>query len=186
MFKDYFFKVLNWLPIFNHSGLACIVEGLARYFDAVRLDIILARNQFIVELADVSLLSAFGESRGILRSRYDNDDEYRRRVVYAYKWQLLGGKVKGLETILADYGFKGGEIVNIRFEDAVRWAEFDYVYPDNTLFEDKYDNMTSLLNQYKPARSKLHGIIFPYKLSGTIYIGGKARIYQAIKSYMKH
>lgn len=183
MFTTYFLKILNYLPLQKSKVLSCIIEGLGHYFDKIHKDIIYTRNQFMIQLADKSLISEYGSSRGITRSKYDNDDDYRKRVLYAYKWIELGGKVDGLITILADYGFPNAEFKNLRDDYSDRWVEFQLKYPDKTVFEENQEKMVAIVNQYKPARSLLSGVIMPYNIKGSIFYAGISRQQQMINIY---
>ncbi len=74
---------------------------------------ILLREQFSPETADKSLIEGFGASRGIIRYRLDTDESYRRRVINAFVWHKLGGKVAGVQQILAENGFLNAKIVSV-------------------------------------------------------------------------
>ncbi len=185
-FYKYFFKVLNFVPLYKKSALSLIIEALAEYFDKVRKDIIYLQNQFIVSLAENESIPEYARSRGILRSKYDYDpkekefvEEFRHRVANAYTWNLLAGKHHGVEKILRTYGFKGFKII---FNDETLnqgWAEFDVVYNTNQLFDDGA-GLAELVNYYKPARSKIRQIRFPISIDSTSYQGSFLRVHQCI------
>lgn len=181
MFKQYFFKVLNYLPLQKSKYIACIVEGLANYFDKIRKDIIFTRNQYIIPLADKKLISKYGSSRNILRSKFDSDENYYNRVLNAYNWISLAGKEQGLIKILNNYGFQVGEFKNLGLENKEKWAEFEFKYPNKFIIED-VERMVAVINQYKPARSRLASMITPYEIKGNVYIYGIYRIESTIKS----
>ncbi len=183
-FYKYFFKVLNFIPLYKKSALSLIIEALAEYFDKAREDIIYLQNQFIVSLADDEYIPDYARSRGILRSKYDYKDkkiakEFRHRVANAYTWNLLAGKHKGVEKILSTYGFKGFSISNYWNINNARWAEFDVVYGTNELFDDGA-GLAELVNYYKPARSKIRQIRFPTSINAISYQGSFLRVHQSI------
>lgn len=183
LFWKYFLKTLNYLPLHKSKALACIIEGLAAYLDNIRLDIIKARNQYIIHLSDNSLLSLYGLSRNITRSQYDNDETYKTRVLNAYKWISLGGKVEGMLTILKDYGFPKAEFRNLREIDPLKWAEFEFTYPENLLISDM-EKIVAIINQYKPARSRLTKMNTPITNAGTYYYAGITRHIRKINIMM--
>ena len=189
-FYKYFFKVLNFVPLYKKSALSLIIEALADYFDKVRGDIIYLQNQFIVGLAENSSIPDYASSRGILRSKYDYDpikkeyvEEFRHRVANAYTWNLLAGKVDGVEKILRTYGFNDFKIKydgeDGEFPTEKHWAEFDVEYATNQLFVDGV-GLAELVNYYKPARSKIRQIRFPISIKATSYQGSFLRVHQSI------
>ena len=93
-FWQYFHDKLNWPAIFRPGPVSALVKGLALYMDDVREDILWLRHQWNPATADDELIAAYGASRGILRTRYDTDESYRLRVVNAFAWHKLGGKVQ--------------------------------------------------------------------------------------------
>lgn len=183
-FWRYFHEKLNWPLIFRPGPISALVRGLALYMDDVREDILWLRDQWNPQTADESLIAAYGESRGILRNRYDTDESYRLRVVNAYAWHKLGGKVSGLVRILAENGFHGAviESVNdVRRHDAALmhngratynaglcWAQFDVKFveiPESGLNSDIANWFRWLVNEYKPARSILRAMSWGITIS---------------------
>lgn len=174
MFKNYFFKKLNFLPLHKSKALACIIEGLALYFDKIRQDIINTRNQYFIQMASDSLISDYGASRNITRSQYDTDEQFRSRVLNAFNWISLGGKEQGLMKILSDYGFPEAKFKNLRHENPELWAEFEFTYPTNLFIEDM-KKIVEIINKYKPARSRLTKVNTPLQIAGSYYYAGIAR-----------
>ena len=176
-FWQYFHDKLNWPAIFRPGPVSALVKGLALYMDDVREDILWLRHQWNPATADDELIAAYGASRGILRTRYDTDESYRLRVVNAFAWHKLGGKVQGLVRILAENGFEGAVIVpvnDVRRHDAALahngaatynaglcWAQFDVrlvEVPEQGLNADILAWFRWLVNEYKPARSILRAM----------------------------
>lgn len=161
-FWQYFKEYLAFPFIQNKNALAVIAKGLALTMDNVRKDIEAMRDQFIVPKADDRLMTNYGISRGIPRTRFDNDRQYRTRVEKALAWHKLGGKNMGLVQILAEYGYPGGEIENIRHTDPARWATFNInlLDPGERLDQEKVSAIYEIANMYKPARSVIQKIGF--------------------------
>lgn len=176
-FWQYFHDKLNWPAIFRPGPISALAKGLALYMDDVREDILWLRRQWNPATADDERIAAYGASRGILRTRYDTDESYRLRVVNAFAWHKLGGKVQGLVRILAENGFAGAviESVNdVRRHDAALmhngaatynaglcWAQFDVrlvEIPEQGLNADILAWFRWLVNEYKPARSILRAM----------------------------
>lgn len=151
-FWKYFHDRLNWLPIFRPGPLSALMKGLALHLDESRKDILWLRQQWNPATCDLTLLEKYGASRGIVRNRFDTDESYRKRVVYAYAWHKLGGKVKGVEQILSESGFKA-QIKNSPDQDL--WAHFcvDLQLDDKFFGPDESSFFWFLINEYKPARS---------------------------------
>ncbi|MGE4297518.1 MAG: phage tail protein [Desulfovibrionaceae bacterium] len=157
-FWQYFRDTLAW-PLIRRVGLlAALAEGGAGALDDVRDSEVWLRKQFHPGLAEAEHVATFARARGITRHRLETDDQFRSRVVRAYAWQLLGGKQAGLPQILEHYGYAVERIVNLRDEDPERWADFRVELEAERLQADDYELLGWILNDQKPARSKLADI----------------------------
>lgn len=161
-FFDYMRDILSWALIGRPGPLAALMEGVGRYLDDVQSDIVWLRDQYIVPLADDAMIPAFGESRGVPRTRFDSNRQYRVRVERAYAWQKLGGLETGLPRILEEYGFPDGVIKNLRETDPERWATFavHLLTPPPDFKPEDVEAVMSVAGNYKPARSKIHLVQF--------------------------
>ncbi|MGE4497141.1 MAG: hypothetical protein AB7E48_04615 [Deferribacterales bacterium] len=171
LFFEYFNKVLKW-PLLQSRYLQVIVKGLASYMDSIRNDIIIVRAQFIAEETD--LWEDFAHVRGISRLPNDTDEQYRVRMLNAYRWQKLAGKVEGLPHILADFGYAGVEVKPDSIE--AKWAEFSCLFPElkgNLMAET--EDYIRIINEFKPARSKLSGIRYSVKVDVPVRLGAVAK-----------
>lgn len=163
-FWRYFKDVLRWPLIHRPGALAALVRGKAGFLDTSRDDIVYFRKQWFPEFCEDGLVPSFGNSRGLVRHPKENAEQFRQRVVHAFAWHLLGGKVEGLPQILKFYGFDIGEIVNMRDYSPERWAEFQIglktpaSQKEQQAILDDLDMLIWLLNEYKPARSLLFRI----------------------------
>lgn len=97
---------------------------MAHALDETRDDVVYFRRQWFPALCEPGLVSAFGASRGLVRSPVESDAQFRTRVVNAWRWHMLGGKQQGLPEILAAYGYHVEAIENMRQFAPTRWAEF--------------------------------------------------------------
>lgn len=169
-FWSYFHERLNWLPIFRPGPVSAIMKGLALHMDDVRADILWLRRQWNPVTCEPDLVQGYGESRGVFRNRFDSDESYRRRVIYAYSWHKLGGKVRGLERILAESGFSASVL---QASDEALWAHFRVLLELG--HRDFPPELASLFwflaNEYKPARSIIEGLITQTIISGEVSIG---------------
>lgn len=156
-FWRYFHDKLGWLPIFRPGPLSALVKGLALHMDDCRQDILWLREQWLAEKAGADLVPGYGESRGMLRFRFDTDESYRKRVVNAFAWHQLGGKTRGLERIFAENGLIA-EVANS--PDPELWAHFRVrIKTTDMLFGLEALEMSFwLANEFKPARSVLEGV----------------------------
>lgn len=157
VFWRYLHETLAWPQIAEPGQLACLLHGIAAYNDKILEDIAWLRRQFLPPLAEADFLVWFGESRGITRWQADSDESYRRRVLNAFAWHKLGGKVRGLERILAENLFKA-QVLPAR--DPALWAHFRLeVDVTGSDFDQQAGNLIFLLaNEYKPARSRLEDV----------------------------
>ena len=157
----YFRDVLAWPLIHAPGPVQAVVKGLALTLDGARDDAVYLRRQFFPGLCEAELVAAHGESRGIVRHPRETAEQYRQRVVKAYRWHQLGGKIEGLPEILRFYGFDAIKIDNLRRWAPSRWAEFQLglkapvTQAEQTTLLADLDTLIRLVNEYKPARSKL-------------------------------
>ncbi|WP_165064440.1 phage tail protein [Desulfovibrio sp. ZJ200] len=180
-FWRYFRDVLRWPLIHTPGPLSALVRGKAHSLDETRDDILYFRQQWFPEHCEDVLIPGFGTSRGLVRHVRENAAQFRRRVVNAYAWHMLGGKVQGLPQILRFYGFESLKIENLRDYQPSRWAEFQIGLKvpvsqaeQETLLND-LDALIWLVNEYKPARSVLARIYTDtYNLNPAVWSGEKS------------
>lgn len=160
-FWKYFRDVLSWGLIQSPGPLQAVVRGAALALDQLRDDVVYFRRQWFPALCAPELVAAHGESRGIIRHPKESAEQYRQRVVHAYRWHLLGGKTEGLPEILKFYGFNALLVESLRRYQPSRWAEFQ-IGLKTPLTQDAQealladlDTLIWLVKEYKPARSVL-------------------------------
>ena len=157
-FWKYFHDRLRWPQLFRPGPLSAVVRGLALHMDDVREDILWLRRQWTPATADAEMIARYGESRGIVRWRFDTDESYRRRVINAFAWHKLGGKVRGLERILAENLYRAEVLPS---SDPALWAHFRIALDVTETGFDEHSGPLAfwLANEYKPARSVLEGVL---------------------------
>ena len=169
LFWEYFRETLRFPLIWAAGALAQLAKGGAAALDAAREHIIWLRSQFLPATAHAEFLARFAKSRGIKRHPTETDAQFKSRVIYAFSWQLLGGKAAGLPKILDFYGFPNAEITNVRDEDPARWAEFKVgLEAPEILSEENWATALWAINDYKPARSKLAQLRFSRQVQGAV------------------
>jgi hypothetical protein len=173
IFWRYFRDTLGWPLVRVPGALAAIVAGAASLLDQVREDMLWLRRQFNPATCEEQYLDHYAQARGIRHHRLESADRFRARVVNAYTWQLQGGRVAGLFAILSHYGYAVVRIVNLRDEDPARWAEFRVVTdpPAEGFGADDYELLAWVINEQKPARSKLAGIRLTRSASLALFSG---------------
>ena len=179
-FWRYFKEVLRWPLIHTPGPLSALVQGQAHSLDGARDDIVYFREQWFPEQCEEVLIPGFGASRGLVRHPRENAAQFRQRVVNAYAWHMLGGKVEGLPQILKFYGFETLKIESLRDFQPSRWAEFQIGLKvpasqaeQESLLKD-LDALVWLVNEYKPARSVLARIYTDtYNLNPAVWSGEK-------------
>lgn len=160
-FWTYVFDKLRWGLIDKPGPVQAVVKGVAHRFDEVRDDAVFMRAQWFPQLCEPELVPEHGYSRGVIRHHTETPEQYRRRVINAYAWHLLGGKQEGLPEILRFYGFDIAELESLRKYQSSRWAEFQVgLHNPNSLEEqnailESLETFVWLINEYKPARSIL-------------------------------
>ena len=160
-FWSYFADKLHWPQTFAPGPLQALVRGLAHHLDTTRDDMPYLRQQFFPGLCENAIVPEHGLSRSLVRHPRETSEQFRQRVVDAYRWHMLGGKTQGLSEILRFYGFSAAQIDNLGEYSRSRWAEFDLKI-DAPKSVDAYNTMLAdtvqllwLVNEYKPARSVL-------------------------------
>lgn len=175
-FWQYFRDTLA-LPLIRRQGaLAGIAEGGAGALDSARDHVLWLRDQYAPGKCEAEHVANFAVARGIKRHRLETDTQFRARVVRAYAWQLLGGKQSGLPQILAHYGYTA-KVESLREEDPARWAEFrvSLDVPEGLAAED-YELLNWIINDQKPARSRLAAISVPASDTADVATGGLAAV----------
>lgn len=169
-FWKYFHDSLNWSAIFNPGPVSAIIKGLAHELDHAREDIVWLRRQWTPVTCEDDRIVPFGESRGVPRTRIDTDATYKNRVINAYIWHKLGGKVRGVERIYRENDFIA-RILNASNPEL--WAHFRvWIDVNNTIFgPDAAELAWFLANEYKPARSKIEYFITSIDLPLEEYVG---------------
>jgi P2-related tail formation protein len=155
-----YFAGLRFGPLDAPGPLQALVKGMAHRLDTVRDDAVFLRAQWFPQLCEPEMLPAHGTSRGIIRHHTETPEQFRRRVINAYAWHMLGGKQEGLPELLEFYGYSVAEIDNVRKYQPSRWAEFQVGLdtPENLAAGDTVKSLETLvwlINEYKPARSVL-------------------------------
>lgn len=172
-FWRYFKDTLAWPLIRGRSALAAVAEGAAGSLDLVLEHILWLRRQFNPATCDMEHVAHYARARGITRHHLETDGQFRARVVNAYAWQLLGGRQAGLPLIIAHFGYAAAKIINMRQTDPDRWAEFRVEIESaraGGMSVDDYELLDWVLNDQKPARSKLAGIRYTARVSGPLRI----------------
>ncbi len=160
-FFEYFKDKLRYILLGKPGPLAQMGRGGGAALDQAQEDVYWLREQFLPALSGKSFLVYFAAARGIRRHRFESDVSFQARVIYAFAWQLKGGRHKGLRDILELYGFPGATVTNMRTVDPNRWAEFmvDLDAP-SSLTQENWDTVSWAIDEYKPARSKLAALRF--------------------------
>jgi len=162
LFWSYFRDTLRLPYILKRGALAMLAEGGSTGLDGVRGIIVTLRDQFLAERCEEAVLANFARSRGIIRAPLEPEASWRGRVRFAYLWWQRGGRAGGMEQVLIDYfGFAAVDVANMRAEDPARWAEFTVtcsMIGEEAPFTP--EQVTWLINEMKPARSKLAGLTF--------------------------
>ena len=179
VFWRYFRDVLAWPLIHAPGPVQALVKGLALTLDGAREDAVYLRRQFFPGQCAEELVAAHGESRGVVRHPRETAEQYRQRVIKAYRWHMLGGKTLGLPEILKFYGFDALTVENLRNWQPSRWAEFQIglrtpiTQAEQAVILDNLETLVWLVNEYKPARSVLSRLYTEsYNREPTIYSQG--------------
>lgn len=187
-FWKYFHETLAWPWIFRPGPLAVLVKGLALYMDDVRQDMLWLRDQFTASKAEASLIPGYGASRGVPRTRYDSDGQYRTRVERAFVWHKKSGKIEGLPQILAEYGYPGGQVRHYAPQKPELWAHFrlDLLTPPHQWGQADINAVYDLAKKYKPARSVLDAVSFALRQSASLQAGASQRTVITINHAVTH
>ena len=160
-FWKYFRDTLAWPLIHAPGPLQAVTQGVALALDNVRDDVVFLRRQWFPALCEPELVADHGVSRGLVRHTKETPEQYRARVVNAYRWHMLGGKTEGLPEILKFYGFDALTVDNLRRYQPSRWAEFQVglktpaTQAEQAALVADLATLVWLINEYKAARSVL-------------------------------
>ena len=176
------------LPVITKVGaLAALVHGICRYADDAAADMRGLQGQFLPPKADETLIPLYGESRGVERTRFDSDGQFRLRVERAFAWHRLGPKTFGMPQILQEYGFGSCKIVNCRDQNPDLYAHFEIrlLKPPTDFAADDVDRVFTLADQYKPGRSKLRWIQFGVEQQTPMSFGASAQSTVIVDHFVK-
>ena len=176
------------LPFITRVGaLAALIQGLCRYADDTAKDMRWLQAQFLPPKADDALISLYGESRGVERTRFDSDQQFRLRVERAFAWHRLGPKTFGMPKILQEYGFGSCKIVNSREQHPELYAHFEIhlLKPPADFAADDVDRVFALADQYKPGRSVLKWVQFAAEQRGPLVFGACAQSTVIVDHFVK-
>ncbi len=176
------------LPFITQVGaLAALVQGICRYADDTAKDMRWLQAQFLPPKADDALISLYGESRGVERTRFDSDQQFRLRVERAFAWHRLGPKTFGMPKILQEYGFGSCKIVNSREQHPELYAHFEIhlLKPPADFAADDVDRVFALADQYKPGRSKLRWVQFGVEQQAPLSFGASAQSTVIVDHFVK-
>ena len=166
------------LPFITQVGaLAALAHGICRYADDAAKDMRWLQAQFLPPKADEALISLYGESRGVERTRFDSDQQFRLRVERAFAWHRRGPKTFGMPKILQEYGFGSCKIVNSREQHPELYAHFEIhlLKPPADFAADDVDRVFALADQYKPGRSVLKWVQFGVEQQAPMGFGACAQ-----------
>ncbi len=178
LFWNYFKRQLRWPLIQRPGPLALLAEGGAESLDAARETVLTLRAQFFADRCEAGFLANFARSRGIARAPLETEEHFTARVRNAYRYWARLGRPSTLQRALLDYfGFNSVEVLNRRDEDPALWAEFWVVirnYGDSSIYD--IAQLFWDINEIKPARSKLAGVLLDYEVVAptAVYIAAAA------------
>jgi len=155
MFWKYF-QSLRFLLIDFPGIFQGLVRGASISLDLARDDIFWLREQFLPSLTEN--LNEMGSSRGLHKYIGETDEQFRFRIEMAFLfWKQTQSKA-GLQDFLMEY--TGLENLFFKNIDGERWAEFsiDAKIPDQGFGDQQMTVLFNIVDELKPARSKLAGI----------------------------
>lgn len=168
-----YFKSLGFPYIRKEDG---VNEGLVRaaaiLLDDSKEDMKWLRRQFFPQLCDDGYVASHASSRGIERCEYESDEFFRNRVSNAYLFFAAGGRRSGVNAFLDAIGLDAHVLEYHEYsgEPSIGWAEFIAVVAMESLDQTTGNRqfLATLLNELKPARSKLAFINFTLDIQFTI------------------
>ncbi|MGD9809630.1 MAG: phage tail protein [Deferribacterales bacterium] len=170
MFFQYFSKTLKFPFLSAGSAITSLVKGMAAVLDDMVDVLYWLRKQFMPSECEEQYLRRFAESRSIKRYSFESAEQYRDRIFGAYIFYALAGRVDGIKAIFEMYGLDVA-VQSLRDEDPERWAEFYLIFA--SVSADVLTRNTEyieIINDVKPARSKLAGIKYNMDIDGDVYV----------------
>lgn len=161
IFWKYFKNSCHWIFIQAPGPIAAITQGGSLILDNAREAILWLRNQFNPATCDANFIPEHARSRNIKKLPGESEKQFKARCINALLWYRRAGKRPGMIANLGVIGFSDTEIINLRHEDPERWAEFRLELPlpeTVTITADDISNIDDVVNDQKPARSKLAAV----------------------------
>ena len=163
----YFRDELRFPLIQDVGPLAQLAQGGGDVLDEVRELVYWLRRQLNPETCEDAYVANHARSRVIVRGPHETWSAFRTRVAQAYHFHWLAGKHNGMPQILELMGYPGASLINWRGQDPEKWAEFwcSLLPPADQEFRlQDYDQLFWILNEYKPARSRLVSLRFEHQV----------------------
>lgn len=149
-----------------------LVRTAATLMDDAKEDIRWLRYQFFPQLCDDELLLTHADARGIERYPYESDEFFRNRVAAAFQFYLRGGAKAGVNEFLEAIGLDAHTVEYHEYTGDIDlgWAEFLAVVNIESLNQtvEHRQFLAKLLNELKPARSRLVLIIWTLDIPFTV------------------
>jgi P2-related tail formation protein len=173
-FFEYFKDVCRWRYIQNKFHLSAVIEGASKSMDTAKDAIYWLRDQAIAMRCDDQFLNEHAKSRNIETLTGETDEDFKNRIIFAYSWFRRAGRKAGMKENLNLLGWPDAEIINCRDYDLDKWAEFDIeLYANQKQFsEENFKSVLLLINNQKPARSKLNALGINSSMERQDYFGG--------------
>ncbi|MGE4319616.1 MAG: phage tail protein [Deferribacterales bacterium] len=169
-FYQYFSQTLRFPFLRAGSAFLSLVKGIAVVLDEMLEKLNWVRDQFVPSKCETQYLRHFADSRSIKRYSFETDEQYRGRICAAYVFFAQAGKDAGVQAIFALYGLPA-TIESLRDTDEERWAEFYLIFADVTgEVISSTDEYIQIMNDVKPARSKLAGVKYNLETDGTLNV----------------
>ena len=176
------------LPFITQVGaLAALTHGICRYADDTAKDMRWLQAQFLPPKAVRSPDPLYGDSRGVERTRFDSDRQFRLRVERAFAWHRLGPKTFGMPQILQEYGFGSCRIVNCRDQNPDLYAHFEIrlLKPPADFAADDVECVFALADQYKAGPLEAEMVQFGVEQQAPMSFGASAQSTVIVDHFVK-
>jgi len=165
MFWNYIRTKLAFIPVLKQGPLSALVNGAAKSLDTARGDILAVREAMMPETAAPNYLAVIARQRGIVKWPDEAFDAFRVRVTIARLYWRTGGNPFGLCDILNAFGYRDIDVIE---HTGKIWAEMTVAMKmDLAHAVPNTSYLVRLINDIKPARSRLRGLnLFSHESMG--------------------
>ncbi len=173
-FYEHLKNVLKYPLCYSSEVFKGLFKTIGAFFDQLKNDIYVTKAQMYA-IKTTKGIFEFARERGITKLKFETDEQFNNRVIYAFQFYATSAPKRGIESILSyviDKPFiidecyqeswvldvsELGENTILNYETYVRSF---IIFFSESITDDEREYVNQIMNHYKPAHVE-HHIIAP-------------------------